>query len=715
MNNTPPHVRELRPILGQRVKALEQAWLIGDRDDRHEIDVVLELLRRQATDDRSVLLQPPTGTEADGPIRLGRIRHGRRELGWLGITERELTQHMAVTGRSGSGKSTLSLRVLLRLMERGIPWAVFDFKRSARALRGIEGGNGVHVACLGRDVGATLSFNILAPPPGVPIDTHQRQLAELIADCWYAGDGVISVLERAMTQCYTAAAPALPTIADVKRTVDELPAKSREILWKTSAQRILTQMTTGQLGRIFTATPNADALEHLLSGHTVIELDGLATADANFVTQHLVRWLTQALLAQTARESLRFVCMIEEAHHLLAKREGARETVLETCLREGREIGLGIILADQSISAVSPTALANCFTTVCMNVRQRADVTAAAGSLLLGDDQREMLGTLPVGEAVVRLSDRWPWPVHIAVPALDLPKGRITDMDLRLAFLAGPYCLYSDATPTSDCDGDSAMSASSGPNSHPHGQRTVITVLPRPDKDAPRTDSTAIDATSPPHVSTTPRPPPLDPDRQTKVQSGEDPLESDGELRLLLEHVARQPLVGIAQRFDELGLSRRKGDALKRGLVDLGLVTPVDIPIPTGKTVLLAITADGRHWLQQHRIPMAPVNGSLPHAWWQNRVAALFRQSGWTVETECPIGGHAFDIRATKGSQTAVVEVETGRSDWLGNLSSLERIRADRRAVLWIDPASLLRVRSTLPHSVELLQPAHVERWVRSL
>lgn len=698
MNAAPPF-RELRPLLGSKIAALERAHLLGDTDDRHEIEVVLELLRRQATTDRSILLQPPERDEADGPIRLGRIRHGRSVLGWTGITERELTQHMAVTGRSGSGKSTLCLHILLQLIQRSIPWLVFDYKRSTRALRGRPDGQGVHVVCLGRDVGATLAFNIMEPPPGVPVDTHQRQLSELISTCWFAGDGVISLLERAMTQCYAAAAPAYPTIADVRAAIDELPAKSREMLWKTSAQRILSQMTTGQLGRIFNTRSDASGVAKLLRNHTVIELDGLATADANFITQFLMRWMTQALLTGSTRENLRLVCLVEEAHHLLAKHEGSRETVLETCLREGREIGLGIILADQSISAISPTALANCFTTVCMNVRQRADVTAAAGSLLLDDTQREMLGTLPVGEAVLRLSDRWPWPIHVAVPALSLPKGQITDADLRLAYLNGPYAVSTQ--------GDSSDSPDSAANSTHQRQPLAISAVPRADMNTPSSDSNHPEADQRvPYQSQVPG------DRREDAVAG-DPISESGDLRLLLEHVARFPLVGVARRFDELGFSRRKGDAIKRALIELDYLAPVDVAIPAGKTVLLALTAGARRWLDRHRVPITPTNGGLQHAYWQDRAAAILADAGWNVTTEHVVRGHAVDVHATKDGESMAIEIETGASDWQDNLERLRHAPVTHRAVLWLDPALLLKVKALVDAELSLLQPAQLERWIR--
>ena len=82
---------------------------------------------------------------------------------------------------------------------------------------------------------------------------------------------------------------------------------------------------------------------------------------------------------------------------------------------------------------------------------------------------------------------------------------------------------------------------------------------------------------------------------------------------------------------------------------------------------------------------------------------------------EHPIGGHSVDLFARKGASTLALEVETGRSDWLSNVAAIERAQLTRRAVLWLDPGSLLRVRAVLPRSVELLQPIGLERWVRSL
>jgi energy-coupling factor transporter ATP-binding protein EcfA2 len=766
-----PDFQALKPILGPRASALEHAWLTADRAEQHEIEIVTELLARRATTERSVLLHPPTSDQADGPIRLGRILHGRNPLGHLGLTESELTQHIGVFGRSGSGKSTLCLNILLQLIDRNIPWLVFDHKRSTRSLLSIPTKRPIRVVTLGRDTDALLRFNIMVPPPGLTPDVHQRRLIELIASTWYTGDGVISLLERAFTTAYRQAAPNWPTIADVRTIVEDMPAKSRELLWKTSANRVLTQLTTGQLGRILNTRQDDLALHALLTEHTVIELDGLAVNDTTLIVSSIITHLTHQLLASPPREQLRMLCLIEEAHHLLPKRDTtSHESTLETTLREGREIGLSVMLADQCISAIAPTALANCFTTVCLNTRHRSDLTAASGSLLLDEPRKHILSLLPVGQAVVRLSDRWPHPVHIAIDELPITKGSVTDDHIRTAHLNGPFSMHAldqlhEHRNTQTHSTHSPVSAPNSPNETPSAD-----VPPRPPHAIPtqRGDSHAVSTASPHPPQKTlhpPRPPPraetpsshTDPHAhrasepaaarpapeapqpqhrpQTRTRPskapvdgpGEDALdhaEWPGEMRALLESVAREPLLAVTARFEALGLSRRKGTACKTALVDEGMVRAVDLITPTGRTVLLGLTDDGRRWCGRRDIAVAPVHGSLVHAWWQRRAADLLRSAGWEVQIEQAVGGgrapsssasgHAFDVVAERDGRRALLEVETGKSDYLSNLVELERTPADARAVLWLDPASHRRIESVAGR-VRVLRPAALEGWVKGL
>jgi DNA helicase HerA-like ATPase len=449
---------ELRPVIGRKADALEQAWLVSPPHERAEIEIVAEVLRRQASTRSGVLLDAPDAGNAalaDGPVRLGTIVHGRREIGPLGLQLDEIGQHAAIVGRSGSGKSTLAFRVLLELKRLGVPWVLVDFKRSARALRGLEQGRDIDVLSLGRGIGAAPAFNPLVPPPGVPEESHIRLLSEGLAREWYAGDGVISLAERALAEAYASTRPAWPTLAEVELIASEMKLSGREKLWHQSLMRILGQMTRGPLGRLLCTRRDAKALDQLLTGHTIVELDGLANHDANFIAELIVSHVSAALMQGQSREKLRCVIMIDECHRLLAKREGAGERPLELAMRESREIGLGTLLATQSASLLPTSVMANVFTFISMNCRHRADINAASSSLLLREDQKELLSLLPTGEAVARLSARWPHAVHLRVPRLDLPKGEITDADIGEAFLVGRFAsLALDGSGRSGDSGD---------------------------------------------------------------------------------------------------------------------------------------------------------------------------------------------------------------------------------------------------------------------
>jgi hypothetical protein len=178
--------------------------------------------------------------------------------------------------------------------------------------------------------------------------------------------------------------------------------------------------------------------------------------------------------------------------------------------------------------------------------------------------------------------------------------------------------------------------------------------------------------------------------------------------------VAAHPLLGVAARFDELGLSRRKGSAVKRALIEDRLLEQVYVTTSTGRTVLLALTNEARDWLRRRRVAITGVNGSLPHAWWQRQAADLLAQAGWQVRTEHRDGGHTFDVAGERGNQRLLLEIETGHSDWLRNFAHLERAEAEHKLVAWLDDGSLLRARSSAPAGTEVLRPMELERWIRA-
>lgn len=65
-----------------------------------------------------------------GEFQLGVDPAGRP----VGVTRRQLNEHMLVVGRTGAGKTTFFYTVMDMLNDRGIPFLVFDFKNDYRSL-----------------------------------------------------------------------------------------------------------------------------------------------------------------------------------------------------------------------------------------------------------------------------------------------------------------------------------------------------------------------------------------------------------------------------------------------------------------------------------------------------------------------------------------------------------------------------------------------------
>lgn len=174
-------------------------------------------------------------------------------------------------------------------------------------------------------------------------------------------------------------------------------------------------------------------IEELLNQQAILELDALTNADKTFLIESLLLWIHHHRMNEPGREKLKHVLLIEEAHHVRLKKKqeltGA-EAVTDVILREIREFGEAIILLDQLPSLISKPALENSFTTICLNLKEKGDVTAAAKAMLLESDEAKHLGRMPVGWGIVKLQARWVKPFLVRFPLFQIRKGTVTDREV---------------------------------------------------------------------------------------------------------------------------------------------------------------------------------------------------------------------------------------------------------------------------------------------
>jgi hypothetical protein len=616
----------LQPIYGDRLAALRMEYQANPAS-RIEIELLLSALAAQNFGDHSAVAPPPKGAVTGG-YPLGEVILGDQSWDGFGLNEDEWIQHVGVFGRSGSGKTNVGFLILKELIRHGKPFLVFDWKRNYRDLIVHEGFAHLKVLTVGRDV-APFRFNPLAPPPGTEPEVFLKKLIEILMHVYWLGEGVAYLLQTAMDETYRqrgiydGSCRDYPTFLDIRDWLRAYKAKGREAQWMDSTRRVIETLCFGQVGKIVN-TPSNTLFQQLLGGQVVLELDALANADKTFLIESILLWLHQLRLSEPVRERFKHAVLIEEAHHILLKRKESKESVMDVILREIRELGEAIIFFDQHPSLISIPSLGNSYCTVAMNLKHGNDTAALAKAMQLDDNMRESLGRLPVGDALVKLQDRWVHPFAVRFPHLAVEKGRVSDAEV-----AG---------------------------------RTM-------------TDSAAIEDISRPGARRA----------EIPVVPGEDRKRSANEIsdeeRRLLEDVMTFPTAGIQERRNRLGLSVRQLYSLVSSLSDKALIVSGSVSTPKGRTRTLRLSEGGSRALGvDEKAIQGKRHESMEHWYWKIKLAEMLREKGNAVEVE----KDGSDLVFERDGQRIAVEIETGKSDTDANVRRDLEEGFDRVISVWL-------------------------------
>ena len=536
----------LRPILGARMDQIYAAYLAEDADGRDQIEHYLELLAAkyipQSLGQDEAELIPPSQEQARGEYPLGWVTYSGKNLYEFGLRENEWIQHMAILGRSGGGKTNLGFQILTGLKKKGKPFLVFDWKRNYRDLLVLPEFEAVEVYTIGRNT-APLTFNPLIPPVGTDPKSWLKKLNEVIAHAYCLGNGVLFLLQQAVDAVYEEAGvydgtvQEWPTFKDVLVEARGMDTRGREAGWLSSALRALSSLCFGGMGELLNSCNNR-SIDHILDSNVILELDGLSQADKTFFVQACLLYLHSKKIAENVREHFDRCVLIEEAHHILSGQRTSligAESVMDTVYREIREFGISLVLLDQMPSKLSGFALANSYAVICMNMSNRADINAMAQTLLL-DSSMDVLGTLEVGEAVVKLQGRIARPFQISIPEFKIQKGRMTDSDIR-----------------------------------EHMQQLVPDIINE-------MTHTNVNSTG----------------TETLGQLDEAlPGLNKSEIEFLMD-VEQYPDSGVAARYERLGLSVRQGQKLIKKLFEEGLIEQQLETTETGRVRVIRLTEKGK-------------------------------------------------------------------------------------------------------------------------
>ncbi|MCR4284465.1 MAG: DUF87 domain-containing protein [archaeon] len=436
---------KLRPVYGDKVDKIYFQYTVAEsKEEKEEIFHFLNALYQKNLSkllDTGVLLEPPREEMIDGTYELGTVSYANRRLFPFKLREKDWPRHVCITGMSGSGKTTLAFSIVDALKKNGKPFLIFDWKKSFRPL--LKEDHSLLCFTVGNDLVSNLfKTNINQPPRGVAPKEWINVLADLLTECFYASFGVHKVILETLDEAFKEwgiynGSLNYPTWNHIKWRLEEKLKKQtgREGGWLESALRIATVLTFGEFGKTVNYKgENSVSVEDLLNQRVILELNSLGNIEKTFFCDFVLMYIYKLKkVTQTeVNHSFDHAIIVDEAHNIFLKRETnfANESVTDMIYREMREYGTSLICLDQHISKISDTVKGNSACHMAFQQQLPADVSDISDLMQLWE-KKHYFSQLPVGSAIVKLSERYTKPFLVEVPLANVRNFDVNDVEVR--------------------------------------------------------------------------------------------------------------------------------------------------------------------------------------------------------------------------------------------------------------------------------------------
>jgi uridine kinase len=436
---------KLRPVFGKKIDEIYFQYTVADgREEREEIVHVLNALYQKNLNrllDKGVLLEPPRQELIDGDYPLATISYANKKLFDFKLREKDWPRHVCVTGMSGSGKTTFAFKIVETLNAHKKPYLIFDWKKSFRPL--IAKDNEIQIFTVGDEkVSNLFKTNINRPPKGVAPKEWINVLSDLLTESFSASFGVHKVILETLDEAFKEwgiyhGSENYPTWNHIKWRLEEKMNKmqGREAGWMESALRIATVMTFGEFGKTVNYKGEKSiSVEELLNKKVIMELNSLGSIEKTFFCEYILTYIYKLKKARQNSVAQKFdhAIIVDEAHNIFLKKPTnfANETVTDMIYREMREYGTSLICLDQHVSKISDTVKGNSACHIAFQQQLPQDIYEISEIMQLREN-RHYFSQLPVGNAIVKLAERYTLPFLIEVPYVEMRNQIITDEDIK--------------------------------------------------------------------------------------------------------------------------------------------------------------------------------------------------------------------------------------------------------------------------------------------
>jgi hypothetical protein len=432
---------KLKPILGNKIDELYFKYSLSDSpEEKNQILQILSVLYQKYLGkflDKKVLLEPPEKSLVQGEYDIAKVVYVNKELFPFSLREKDWPRHVCISGMSGSGKTTLALNILQRFIEKDKPFLVFDWKKSFRSL--INTDPSIMCFTVGNDAISNLfKTNINVPPKGISPKEWINTLCDLLTESFCVSFGVHKILLETLDEVFEGwevykGSKHYPNWQHVKRMLEikAREAKGRESTWYESALRIASVLTFGDFGKVINYDGKKSlSVEDMFDKRIIFELNSLGNVEKKFFSEYILTYIYKLKKANQNKidDGFNHAILVDEAHNIFLKNKTyfVSESVTDMIYREMREYGTCLICLDQHLSKLSDTVKGNSACHIAFQQQLPQDVFDVSAIMQLGD-KKEIFSQLPVGYAVVKLSERYTSPFLIKVPYTDLRNSTISD------------------------------------------------------------------------------------------------------------------------------------------------------------------------------------------------------------------------------------------------------------------------------------------------
>ncbi len=323
-----------------------------------------------------------------------------------------LARNASVSGETGSGKTNTLKYLAQQLPHQGVKVWVFDFKNEYRDLEK----KGYMVIPW-----TELKFNPLNMLDPTDVTKNAKIFQRIFGHSqglWLASQAFLGAHLHAI---YTISGsfhnekfPSLFKLAEQIHNT-KIPRFSPEADYK---QRILNRLIDilRWEGQVFDCEQGFP-IEDLINSNIIFEMRGMKPQTTAFLTECLMAALYEYWVARGPQKKLNNILISDEAKHIFDIRKQYRlkdeRPYIDEILAETRAFGIGIILADQQPSELTPSVEANSHIKIEMQLGSGREIHQMNRAMGLTERQSKQSYRIGLGEAIIKISGRPPFKIKI--------------------------------------------------------------------------------------------------------------------------------------------------------------------------------------------------------------------------------------------------------------------------------------------------------------